>query len=189
MAGMPRQSEPFRLRPRDRTQLQWMLHSGGQQVRVVLRVLAVSQLDRGVLAPEVARTADLTPAAIRRIGRRYQAGGVARTVFDVARPGAAEGMRIRNRRISRARLRITSRRNRPTVCLKKGRNRCVSLSPVGRSALGSVLQVDNGRQIGGTPSDHHRLTVGSVVAVEMFCWPSLLWRMVCTPLRMLDDLA
>lgn len=44
--GMPRHSEPFRLRPRDRTQLQGMLHRGVQQVRVVLRVLALFQLDR-----------------------------------------------------------------------------------------------------------------------------------------------
>ena len=88
--SMPRHSKRFRLRPRDRTQLQGMLHSGVQQVRVVLRVLALLQLDRGALAPEVARTVDLTPAAIRRIARRYQAGGVARAVFDAPRPGAAE---------------------------------------------------------------------------------------------------
>ena len=87
---MPRHSKRFRLRPRDRTQLQGMLHSGVQQVRVVLRVLALLQLDRGALAPEVARTVDLTPAAIRRIARRYQAGGAARAVFDAPRPGATE---------------------------------------------------------------------------------------------------
>ena len=67
-----------------------MLHRGVQQVRVVLRVLALLHLDRGARASAVARTVDLTPQAIRRIARRYRAGGVARAVFDAPRPGAAE---------------------------------------------------------------------------------------------------
>ena len=67
-----------------------MLHHGVQQVRVVLRVLALLHLDRGALAPEVVRAVDLTEQAIRRIARRYQAGGVARAVCDAPRPGAAE---------------------------------------------------------------------------------------------------
>ena len=50
LVGMPRHSEPFRLRPRDRTQLQGMLHHGVQHMRVVLRVLALLHLDRGALA-------------------------------------------------------------------------------------------------------------------------------------------
>jgi hypothetical protein len=37
VVGMPRHSQPFRSRPRDRTQLQGMLHRGVQQVRVVNR--------------------------------------------------------------------------------------------------------------------------------------------------------
>ena len=78
------------MRPRDRPKLRGMLHRGVQQTRVVLRVLALLHLDRGARAPEVARALDLTPPAIRRIARRYQAGGVARAVFDAPRPGAAE---------------------------------------------------------------------------------------------------
>jgi len=67
-----------------------MLRSGVQQVRVVLRVLALLQLDQGVSAPKVAEIVGRTPEAIRRIGHRYQRGGVDRAVFEGPRPGAAE---------------------------------------------------------------------------------------------------
>ena len=87
---MPRPSLPFRLRPRDRARLHGMLHSGVQQVRVVLRVLALLQLDRGANAPAVSPVVDLTPEAIRRIAQRYQRGGVEAAVFEGPRPGAKE---------------------------------------------------------------------------------------------------
>ena len=87
---MGRPPLPFRLRPRDRTELEGMVRRGVQQVRVVLRVLALLQLDRGVSAPRVSQTVGLTPEAIRRIAQRYRRGGVADAVFEGARPGAAE---------------------------------------------------------------------------------------------------
>ncbi len=87
---MPRPPLPFRLRPRDRIELEGMLRRGVQQVRVVLRVLALLQLDHGVSAPKVAEMVGLTPEAVRRIGHRYQRGGVDRAVFEGPRPGAAE---------------------------------------------------------------------------------------------------
>ena len=71
LAGMPRPPLPFRLRPRDRTELEGMLRGGVQQVRVVLRVLSLLQLDRGASAPQVAHSVGLTPPAIRRIAQRY----------------------------------------------------------------------------------------------------------------------
>jgi transposase len=67
-----------------------MVRRGVQQVRVVLRVLALLQLDRGESAPRVSRTVGLTPEAIRRIAQRYRRGGVACAVFEGPRPGAAE---------------------------------------------------------------------------------------------------
>lgn len=87
---MGRPPLPFRLRPRDRTELEGMVRRGVQQVRVVLRVLALLQLDRGASAPRVSQTVGLTPEAIRRIAQRYRRGGVAEAVFEGARPGAAE---------------------------------------------------------------------------------------------------
>jgi putative transposase len=87
---MPRPPLPFRLRPRDRPELEGMVRSGVQQVRVVLRVLALLQLDAGVSAPRVGKVVGLTAEAVRRIGQRYQRGGVDRAVFEGRRPGAAE---------------------------------------------------------------------------------------------------
>ena len=67
-----------------------MLRGGVQQVRVVLRVLSLLQLDRGASAPQVAHAVGLTPPAIRRIAQRYRRSGVAGAVFEGPRPGAAE---------------------------------------------------------------------------------------------------
>ena len=60
---MPRPPLPFQLRPRDRSELEGMLRGGVQQVRVVLRVLSLLQLDRGESAPQVAQAVGLTPPA------------------------------------------------------------------------------------------------------------------------------
>jgi len=67
-----------------------MLRGGLQQVRVVLRVLALLHLGRGQSAPQVGCVVGLTPEAIRKIAQRYRTGGVASAVFERPRPGAAE---------------------------------------------------------------------------------------------------
>ena len=87
---MPRPPLPFRLRPQDRRQLQRLLRGGVQQVRVVLRALALVQLGLGDSAPQVARVVRLTPQAIRKIAQRYRTGGVAGALFERPRPGAAQ---------------------------------------------------------------------------------------------------
>ena len=87
---MPHPPVPFRLRPNDRARLEGMLHSGVQQVRVVLRALALLQLDRGTSPPPVARQVDLTAEAVRRMARRYQRGGIEAAIFEAPRPGAAQ---------------------------------------------------------------------------------------------------
>jgi transposase len=63
---------------------------GVQQVRVVLRALALVQLGRGDSAPQVAHVVRLTPQAIRKIAQRYRTGGLASALFERPRPGAAE---------------------------------------------------------------------------------------------------
>ena len=45
-----------------------------QQVRVVLRALALLQLAKGASAPRIAGVVPLTSQAIRNVGHRYQAG-------------------------------------------------------------------------------------------------------------------
>lgn len=87
---MPRPPLPFRLKPRDAKQVDTLLHGGVQQVRVVLRAVALRQLDAGASAPDVARRVPLTPQAIRKIAQRYRIGGLASALYERPRPGASE---------------------------------------------------------------------------------------------------
>jgi putative transposase len=63
--------------PKDQQELTRLLSGGVQQVRVVLRPLALPQLARGASAPRISRVVPLTSQAIRTIGRRYQQGAAA----------------------------------------------------------------------------------------------------------------
>ena len=57
---------------KDQKELQRLLSSGVQQVRVVLRALALLQLAEGVSAPRIYTTLRLTSQAIRKVGHRYE---------------------------------------------------------------------------------------------------------------------
>ena len=74
---------------KDQKELAKLLSGGVQQVRVVLRALALRQLAEGASAPQISRFISLTPQAIRTIGRRYQRGGLEAALFEKQRPGAA----------------------------------------------------------------------------------------------------
>ena len=78
------------VKPKDRSILANLLSGGIQQVRVVLRALALLQLAKGVSAPHIASGVPLTSQAIRNLGRRYQQGGLEAALYDKPRPGAAE---------------------------------------------------------------------------------------------------
>ncbi|HEY6333095.1 MAG TPA: helix-turn-helix domain-containing protein [Blastocatellia bacterium] len=71
----------------DKNALNQLLSSGVQQVRVVLRALALRQLGEGRTASEVAAVVGLTGKAIRALARRYEEGGWERAVYEKARPG------------------------------------------------------------------------------------------------------
>ncbi len=75
---------------KDQRELRQMVSGGVQQVRVVLRALALLQLAKGVAAPRIAGVIPLTAQAIRNLSRRYQAGGLDRALYEKQRPGAAE---------------------------------------------------------------------------------------------------
>jgi putative transposase len=75
---------------KDQKQLAKILRGGVQQVRVVLRALALLQLAKGISAPRIAGVIPLTAQAIRNVGRRYQQGGLDRALYEKQRPGAAE---------------------------------------------------------------------------------------------------
>jgi putative transposase len=70
--------------------LEALLRGGVQQVRVVLRAMALLHLGRGASAPEVARVVPVTPQAIRRIAHRYRTGGLGSALYERPRSGAAE---------------------------------------------------------------------------------------------------
>ncbi|HUB81992.1 MAG TPA: IS630 family transposase [Bryobacteraceae bacterium] len=88
--GMGRPPLSFDIAPKHQRELAELLSGGVQQVRVVLRALALLQLARGASAPQIANVVPLTAEAIRSIGRRYQQGGLERTLYEKPRPGAAE---------------------------------------------------------------------------------------------------
>ena len=75
---------------KDQKELRTLVSGGVQQVRVVLRALALLQLAKGSAAPRIAGVIPLTAQAIRNVGRRYQQGGLERALYEKQRPGAAE---------------------------------------------------------------------------------------------------
>lgn len=75
---------------KDQKALRGLLRGGVQQVRVVLRALALLQLGEDASAPQIAKVIPLTPQAIRRLGHRYQQTGLDGALYEKQRPGAAE---------------------------------------------------------------------------------------------------
>jgi transposase len=77
------------VKQKDQNELTKLLSGGVQQVRVVLRALALLQLAKGASAPRISDVVPLTPQAIRKVGHRYQEGGLEPALYDKQRPGAA----------------------------------------------------------------------------------------------------
>jgi hypothetical protein len=78
----------LRLSKHDEGVLTELLGSGVQQVRVVLRSLALLQLSSGDPVSAIARRLHLTPKTIRDIGKRYLEAGLDRALYERPRPGA-----------------------------------------------------------------------------------------------------
>jgi putative transposase len=87
---MARPALRIKVTSNDQKQLRTLLNGGVQQVRVVLRALALLQMGEGVSAPRIAEVVPMTPQAIRKVGHRYQQGGLERALYDKQRPGAEE---------------------------------------------------------------------------------------------------
>lgn len=85
------------LKKRDREELDRVLSGGVQQVRVVLRSLALCQLHEGKSISEVASGVRLTSKAVREIGRRYEESGLERALYDRQRPGAQSLLNTKQR--------------------------------------------------------------------------------------------
>ena len=73
---------------KDQKELVKLLTGGIQQVRVVLRALALLQMAKGASAPRIADVMPLTPQAIRKVGHRYEQGGLESALYEKQRPGA-----------------------------------------------------------------------------------------------------
>ena len=73
----------------DRKRIEELLRGGVQEVRTVLRALALRQLDLGLSTPEVGLLVGLSGKGVREIGQRYRRGGLERALFDAPRPGSA----------------------------------------------------------------------------------------------------
>jgi len=71
----------------DRERIESLLSGGTQEVRTVLRALALRQLDRGLSTPAAGALVGLAGKTVREIGQRYQAAGLDRALFDAPRPG------------------------------------------------------------------------------------------------------
>jgi putative transposase len=86
---MARPALSIEVTAKDRKELQKLLSGGVQQVRVTLRAVALLQLAKGLSAPRISASIPLTPQAIRKVGHRYQTGGLERALYEKQRPGAA----------------------------------------------------------------------------------------------------
>jgi transposase len=86
---MSRPALSIEVTAKDRKELRQRLSGGVQQVRVTLRAVALLQLAKGISAPRISASIPLTPQAIRKVGHRYQTGGLERALYERQRPGAA----------------------------------------------------------------------------------------------------
>ncbi|MDX6464608.1 MAG: hypothetical protein QOE55_8305 [Acidobacteriaceae bacterium] len=86
---MARAALRIEVRKKDQKELKKLLSGGVQPVRVVLRAMALLQMAKSVSAPRIAAVVPLTPQAIRKVGHRYQQGGLDRALYEKERPGAA----------------------------------------------------------------------------------------------------
>lgn len=87
---MARRPVPIKVKPRDSAELASLLRGGIQQVRVILRALALRLLANGRTAQQVAQTVPLTAKAVREIAHRYNDGGLEVALYEKQRPGAKQ---------------------------------------------------------------------------------------------------
>jgi putative transposase len=87
---MSRHPIDFQLSRGDQKAIREILRAGIQQVRVVLRAIALEQLTAGQTAPVVARIVHLSPQAVRRIAHRYEQGGLESALYERRGRGSEE---------------------------------------------------------------------------------------------------
>jgi putative transposase len=87
---MSRRPIDFQLSREDQKAVREILRAGIQQVRVVLRAIALEQLTARQTAPVVAKIVHLSPQAVRRIAHRYLQGGLDQALYERSGRGSKE---------------------------------------------------------------------------------------------------
>ena len=87
---MSRRPIEFQMSREDQKAVREILRAGIQQVRVVLRAIALEQLTAGRTAPVVARIVHLSAQAVRRIAHRYQKAGLEGALYERQGRGSQE---------------------------------------------------------------------------------------------------
>ncbi len=94
---MPRPALRVKVSKKDQAALKKVLAGGVEQVRVVLRAVALQRLGEGMSAPRIAAVLTLTRQSVRNLARGYQQGGLERALYDKQRPGAASLLSTKQR--------------------------------------------------------------------------------------------
>lgn len=84
-----RRPEPVvvRLKDKDRSDLRRLTSRGGCSARVFNRARALLLMDEGLSAPLAAKAAGIDESTARRVGQRYNKGGIEHAIYDAPRPG------------------------------------------------------------------------------------------------------
>ena len=94
---MPRPALRIEVSKQDQRTLNKLLRGGIEQVRVVLRAVALLQLAEGRSAPQVAAGLPLTRQTVLNLAHRYQQDGLEGALYDKQRPGAASLLTVQQR--------------------------------------------------------------------------------------------
>jgi putative transposase len=87
---MSRRPIEFQMSREDQRAVRKILRAGIQQVRVVLRAIALEQLTACQSAPVVAGIVHLSPQAVRRIAHRYEKAGLEGALYERQGRGSQE---------------------------------------------------------------------------------------------------
>jgi transposase len=77
-----------RLSAKERGELKQLLSHGGGLVRAFKKARVLQLMDEGLSAPMAGKAAGISESTARRVGQRYNEGGVEHAIYDRPRPGA-----------------------------------------------------------------------------------------------------
>ena len=81
-----------RLTKKDRSELQLLLSRGSCLARVFKKARILLLMDEGMSAPKAATAAGISERTARRVGLRYNQGGMEHAIYDAPRPGGERAL-------------------------------------------------------------------------------------------------